>query len=349
MNVVALSALTDALVMLADVVDLSPEQSRAAITEIIDGLADPVLVGAFLTALRMKGEVADELAGAVQAVRARMTPLEIPAACRPLLDTCGTGGDGANSVNISTAAAIVVAACGVRVAKHGNRAASGNSGSAEVLTELGVKIDASHETLRRNLEDVGIAFLFAPNFHPALRHASPVRKMLPFRTLFNFVGPLANPCRPEFQLIGVPDRNRARMLARTLSELNTTSEVEAYVVAGGGGLDEVSLRGVNVVERVQGNVDHPNEFWEALDFGLPTPSNDELRVDGPGQSASRIREMLQGAPGAVRSVVLANAAAALRLVGKVNSLREGVMVASEAIDRGDASRLLAKWARASHE
>ena len=343
------SALHEALILLGEPRDLSPSQSRSAVTEIIDGQADPVVISAFLTALRIKGEVADELAGAVLAVRDRMTVLEVPPSCRPLLDTCGTGGDGANTVNVSTAAAIVVASCGVRVAKHGNRSASGNSGSAEVLSELGIDIDAAPDRLLRGLEDVGIAFLFAPKFHPALRHAAPIRRQLPFRTLFNLVGPLANPSRPEFQLIGVPDRDKARMIARALVEMGdaTGARPRAFVVAGGRGLDEVGLSGPNALERVDGPDDHPVQFWNVEDFGLPEVEPESLRVSGPADSASRIRAMLDGEKGPVRAVVAANAAAALLLVGKAGSLVEGVAIATEAIDRGDASRLLRRWRAAS--
>ena len=341
------TALSEAVATVSGGKDLATEACRAAITEIIDGAADPALVAAFLTALRMKGETAEELAGAVLAVRARMEPLEIPASCRPLLDTCGTGGDGANTVNVSTATAIVVAACGVRVAKHGNRSATGNSGSSEVLTELGVDINAPHELLVRGLEDLGIAFLFAPRFHPAMRHAAPIRRLLPFRTLFNLVGPLANPARPETQIIGVPDRNKALMITwafLAMWEPGDRSGLRAYVIAGGGDLDEVSLWGTNVVETVDGNLYHPPLFWEEYDFGLPRVAPDRLRVSGPVESAGKIRDLLQGERGPVRDVVLANAAAALMLVGKAASLPEGVAIAAEAIDRGLAARLLRDWA-----
>jgi len=347
---VADSALSHALVLLGQRLDLSSDLAQGAVTEIIDGHAEPAAIAAFLTALKLKGEIADELSGAVLAVRQRMTTLEIPTRLRPVLDTCGTGGDGANSVNISTAVAIVVAACGVRVAKHGNRSASGNSGSAEVLGELGVNIQPPHSTLVRCLEDVGITFLFAPAFHPALRHAAPVRKLLPFRTLFNLVGPLVNPARPEFQLLGTTDRDRSRMMARALVNLNEADGVprKAYVVAGGSGLDEVSLEGSNVVEVVDGANESPAEFWEATDFGLPPSTRKELRVSGPAQSATMIREMLRGKPGPVRNVVLANAASALRLTGHASTLAEGVHKAAGPIDRGEALALLERWARVSN-
>ncbi len=329
---------------------LEIEQSRLAVTEIIDGEAEPALVAAFLTALAFRGETANDLAGAVAAVRSRMTPLEIDPSCRPILDTCGTGGDGANSVNISTAAALVVAACGVRVAKHGNRSASGNSGSAEVLTELGVKIDPDAIVIHRCLSDIGITFLLAPRFHPAMKHAAPIRRLLPFRTLLNLVGPLANPASPEFQLIGVPDAATATLMAQAIREIQAeeVSTKAALVVAGAGGLDEVSLAGENRVHMV--GVASPRiATWEPADFGLPASSKQDLQVTGPADSAARVRAMLDGELGPVRDVVLANASAALLLVGRANSLVEGVAIAAKAIDRRDAAKLLVNWAELSHQ
>ncbi len=328
--------------------DLSLDQSRDAVAEIIDGSAEAAEIAAFLTALRIKGETSDELAGAVLAAREKMVRFDVLSSLRPILDTCGTGGDGANTVNVSTAAAIVVAACGVRVAKHGNRSASGNSGSAEVLTELGVKIDADHSVLIRCLEEVGVTFLYAPAFHPALRHAATVRKTLPFRTLFNLVGPLANPARPDAQVIGVPDSARADLMARTLSRLHPRAEdssrvglpmspagaraetleisrgcsIRALIVTGEDGMDEVTLGGATLVRGVS---PHRFEFaWTPADFGLPTVPVSALAVSGPSESAGLIRSMLVGDRGPVRDVVLANAAAALSLVNEIDSVAEGV-------------------------
>jgi anthranilate phosphoribosyltransferase len=255
-----------------------------------------------------------------------------------VLDTCGTGGDGARSVNVSTASAVVVAACGVPVAKHGNRAASGNSGSAEVLAELGVAVEAEPTTLGRCLAELGIAFLFAPRFHPGLRPLAAVRKQLPFRTLFNLVGPLANPARPDYQLVGVAGEGPARLVAEALVQLGTR---RAAVVTGLDGLDEVSLGAptrVLVVER--GAVSE--RLWEPSEFGLGPVSASELRVSGPAESAAKIRAMLAGEPGPVRDVVLANAAAALWVVG-VGTLRDSVDRAAEAVDSSRAADLLRRW------
>jgi anthranilate phosphoribosyltransferase len=264
---------------------------------------------------------------------------------RPLLDTCGTGGDGANTVNVSTATAIVVAACGVPVAKHGNRSASGNSGSAEVLTELGVAIDAPPARLRRCLSELGITFLFAPAFHPALRFAASVRRQLPFRTLFNLVGPLANPARPQLQLVGVAGERQADLVARTLVRLGVR---RAAVVTGGDGLDEVTLDGPTRVRWIEGG-ELTLEHWSPEDFGLSRVPAMALQVAGPAESAARLREFLAGWKGPIRDLILANSAAALRVAEGASSisLTEGVDRAAQAVDSGDAGRLLERWGRLS--
>lgn len=330
--------MTDALSVLGDARSLSIDQARDAVGEIVDGRASEVGVAAFLAALKVKGESEDELAGAVQAVRDRMRPLDSPR--RPILDTCGTGGDGAASVNVSTAAAIVSAAAGAVVAKHGNRSASGVSGSSEVLDRLGVAIDPGPEVLARCLEELGIAFLFAPSFHPALRHAAGVRKQLPFRTLFNLVGPLANPTRPEFQLVGVPNDRLAGLMASALARLGVT---RAAVVTGPEGLDEVGLSGPTRVLWVEGGYVEPRT-WLPEEFGLPPVRAEELRVTDPSDSADRIRRTLDGEVGPARHVILANAASALMVAGLAGGPAEGVSKASEAIDSGRARALLDRWA-----
>ena len=262
-----------------------------------------------------------------------------------VLDTCGTGGDGANTVNISTASALVVAACGVPVAKHGNRSASGNSGSAEVLAELGVAVEADPAVLRRCLTELGITFLFAPRFHPALRFAAPVRRQLPFRTLFNLIGPLANPTRPAFQLIGVPDDRPAELMASALARLGVT---RAAVVTGSDGIDEVSLDGPTRVRWVEGGT-VTIRTWHPEEFGLPTVRPPSLRVSGPVETASRLRAVFTGSKGPDRDTVLANAAAALLVAGRVEGLAEGVALASRAIDEGRAAILLERWSRSSRD
>ncbi len=335
--------LIEALKKLAAGIDLSAEETAASVSALMAGTESDVVIAAFLTALRVKGETANELAGAVMAVRERMASWEVDPVRRPLIDTCGTGGDGADSVNVSTAAAIVVAACGVSVAKHGNRSATGRSGSAEVLTELGVAIEAEPERLRRCLAELGITFLFAPAFHPALRHAASVRKSLPFRTLFNLVGPLANPARPEYQLVGVAGQAQANLVAGALVRLGIR---RASVVTGGDGLDEVTLDGPTRVLWVEAGV-VSERTWTPEDFNLPRVQAGSLRVAGPADSASRLRGFLAGEPGPVRSIVLANSAAALLVAGAVDHLREGVQIAAGAVDSGAAAALLEAWGRLS--
>lgn len=341
-----MSPLATALANLAARRDLTANQTRAAVAQIIDGQATEATIAAFLTALKLRGETAEALAGAVQAVRERMTPLDVPDRLRPLLDTCGTGGDGAHTVNVSTAAALVAAACGVRVAKHGNRSASGNSGSAEVLTELGVTIDAEPPVLLRALDELGIAFLFAPRFHPALRHAGPVRRQLPFRTLFNLIGPLANPARPEHQIIGVPDDPTARLVAAALAMLDQPPAARVAVVCGDGRFDEVTPWATTRALWL-GKATDPPSTWSPEDFGSPTPDLTALKVSGPADSAARIRRVLAGQPGPERELVVANAAVALTVATAAGGLREGLARAREAIDSGAAARLLGRWAELS--
>jgi len=338
-------ALVSALGRLSEGGDLTEPEAHAAVGTIMAGEATEAVLAAFLTALRLKGETPDELAGAVRAVRERMTLWDDGSEPRPpVLDTCGTGGDGANTVNISTATAIVVAASGMAVAKHGNRSASGNSGSAEVLVELGIEIEAPPNRLKRCLTELGLTFLYAPKFHPALQHAGPVRRQLPFRTLFNLVGPLANPARPEYQIVGVSGERQAHLVAEALVRLGTH---RAAVVRGEDGLDEVTLGGPTHVLWVEAGT-IVSKTWTPADFGLASVVASELRVSGPSESATRLRGFLTGEPGPVRSSVLANAAAALLVADRVESLVEGVGLAAESVDSGRAANLLDRWREMSH-
>ena len=335
--------LAEALNLLGSRQELTESQARTAVDAIMSGDAPETMIGAFLTALRVKGESAEELSGAVGAVRDRMEGARLFEGLPPSLDTCGTGGDGTNTVNISTASAVVVAASGVRVAKHGNRSASGNSGSAEVLGELGIDIEAPAEVLLRCLDLLGVTFLYAPRFHPAMRFAGPVRRQLPFRTLFNMIGPLANPARPAYQLIGVPDARQADLMAGAIARVGVS---RAAVVTGFGGLDEVSLDGPTRVCWVEsGRVEVRS--WEPAEFGLSAVRADDLRVSGPAESASRLRALFGGRAGPDRDSVLANSAAALLVAGRVETVGEGVMVAASAIDQGLAESLLDRWSRMS--
>jgi anthranilate phosphoribosyltransferase len=335
--------LVEALKVLGRGRDLSAPETSAAVSEIMAGEASDAVISAFLTALHVKGETADELTGAVQAVRDRMAGWDPTGLPGPLVDTCGTGGDGANTVNISTAAAIVVAACGVPIAKHGNRSASGNSGSAEVLTELGIGVDAELAVVRRCLAEVGITFLFAPKYHPALKFAGPVRRQLPFRTLFNLIGPLANPARPDFQLVGAPGERQAELIALALARLGSR---RAAVVTGSDGLDEVTLGGVTRVRWVESG-EVTLKSWQVEDFGLAPNRAEDLRVSGPAQSADLILRCLGGEHGPVRDLVLANSAAALLVAGVVDTVRVGVDRAAHVVDSGAAARLLERWRKVS--
>lgn len=338
-----IAPLLAALEVLAGGRSLTEREAREAVAAIMTGEASEVLIAAFLSGLRVRGETAEELAGAVAAARGGAVGWPAVADLPPTLDTCGTGGDGACTVNVSTATAIVVAACGVPVAKHGNRSASGNSGSAEVLAELGVAVEADPVVLMRCLRELGLTFLFAPRFHPALRFAVPVRRQLPFRTLFNLVGPLANPARPAFQLVGVPDVRLADLVADAVARLGVT---RAAIVTGGDGLDEVSLGGETRVRWVEaGRI--TTRSWSPHDFGLGPVAPAELRVAGPDASARAIRDLLAGRSGPVRATVLANAAAALLVAGAVPDLRSGVEQAERAVDEGLADDLLRRWVEAS--
>ncbi|HZW33373.1 MAG TPA: anthranilate phosphoribosyltransferase [Isosphaeraceae bacterium] len=318
---------------------LSAAEAERAVGSLLDGEVSEAVAAAFLTAMRVKGESADELEGAVRAVRARMVPWESPIEPARLVDTCGTGGDGAGTVNLSTAAAIVVAACGVPVVKHGNRAASGRSGSSDVLSALGVASDPGPDLLRRCLQDLNIAFLFAPRFHPGLKQVAAVRSQLPFRTVFNLIGPLCNPAGPGYQLIGTPDEARAELLADVLARLPHLQR--AAVVTGLDGLDEVTLDGSTSVRVVEAGTVR-RESWRPEDFGLERSHAAVLRVGSPEESAERIRRIFHDEPGPARDYVLANSAAALWVTGRF-ALREGVARAATAIDSGAAARLLDRW------
>ena len=319
--------------------DLSPSEIEAAMDAILDGEASGPQIAAFVVALRMKGESADEIAAAARALRKHCETIR-PNVEGPLLDTCGTGGDGLHTFNISTAAAVVVAACGISVAKHGNRAVSSQAGSADVLEALGVRIDLSAERVRRCIEEVGIGFLFAPSHHAAMRHAAPVRRELGIRTLFNLLGPLSNPASATHQLLGVYDSGRVEQLAQALGSLGLSA---GWVVHGQGGLDEVSPSGpTTVAELRDGRVStfevSPN------DFGLSEVPMEGLRGGDASRNAEIIRGVLGGEEGPPRVAVLLNAAAALCVTGAAVDPRAAVERASEAVDSGAASDTLERWA-----
>ncbi len=335
------SAFAAALRRVAGGASLSAADSQETVGALLDGVVSEAAAASFLTALHVKGESAEELLGAVRAIRQRMITFGPLDAVAGGLDTCGTGGDGASTVNVSTAAAILVAACGVRVVKHGNRAASGRSGSSEVLERLGVSVEVDPPTLRRCCDELGIAFLFAPSFHPGLRGLAPLRRQLPFRTVFNLVGPLCNPASPAFQLVGVPREQDARLLADVLGRMESIRR--AVVVTGSDGLDEVTLHGPTHVRVLEDGAVREAR-WAPEDFGLRRVRAAELKVASPEASAAALRRFLAGEAGPVREIVLANAAAALWTVAPC-PLPQAVARVAAAVDTGAAARLLERWSQ----
>jgi anthranilate phosphoribosyltransferase len=318
---------------------LSVEEAENAARSIMREEATPAQVAGFLMALRTKGETADELEGFARAMLAMAHRVESD---EPVVDTCGTGGDRAGTFNISTIAAIVVAACGVRVAKHGNRAASSRCGSADVLEGLGVRIDLDRAGVARCLEDVGIGFMFAPVFHPATAYAAGIRRELHVPTLFNFLGPLTNPARPVAQVVGVSDPRMLPLVAQVLARRGA----HAMVFRGEDGLDELTTTALSTVQETRdGQV--RERMLDASDLGLATATAEDLRGGDLETNVAIARSILRGQTGPRRDVVLLNAAAALDVAGAVGSLEEGIARAGEAIDRGSALGLLDRWVAAS--
>lgn len=329
--------------LLAAGVDLSREQMAQAIDLLMRGDASEGEVGLLLTSLRTKGETADELAGAALAMRQHMTPIR--SSYDVFIDTCGTGGDRSGTFNISTAAAIVTAAAGVPVAKHGNRRVTSATGSADVLTELGVNVMADVSIVERCLAELGLAFCFAPLCHPAMKFVAPVRQKLGGPTIFNLLGPLSNPASAPFQMIGVGNPDVREKMAAALASLNTR---RAIVVHGEDGLDELTLAGSTLVSECQGGT--VREFrWQPEDFGLARAPLDSIKVENPAASAQIIRQVLQGQDGPARDIVVLNAAAALWTAGKSADPRECARLAEEAIRSRSAENLLARLAELSHQ
>ena len=313
---------------------LTTIEMRAAISSIMRGEESPEVIAALLTAIRMRGETAEELTGAAQSLR--------EAAVKPnihrtgIADTCGTGGSPVPTFNVSTAAAIVASACGLPIAKHGNRSFSSSTGSADVLVALGVNIEAPHDVVSDCLNEFGLAFFFAPLWHPAMKHAGPVRRALGFRTLFNLVGPLANPARIEFQLLGVGQRESMIKMAEAVRLLGIR---RAAVVWAEDGVDEVSLSATTHVLHVTPS-GTTSLAWKPTDFGLESVSLEDLYVDGPAASAAMIRSVLAGTSGPATDITIANAAATLWTAGLAREVREGVVLAKEAIVSGAAQSQL---------
>ncbi len=331
----------DFLTALAARRNLDEDQVRLLMRGIRDGDIGDVETAALLVAWRMKGETAEEIAAAAATLRENMVALDPPVP--DVLDTCGTGGDGTGTFNISTAAALVAAGAGVPVVKHGNRAVSGKSGSAEVLESLGVSVGADPGHARRCLEHAGFAFCLASVFHPAWRQVGAVRRRLGVTTTFNCLGPLANPARSPYQLIGVGRPEWLAPAAHALARLGTR---HALVVRGDDGLDEVSLSAPTRVFEVRGTAVHCRE-WTAADFGLEPVALEELRADSPADSAGRLRDVLRGIEGPALRVVLANAAAALVAAERAPTPAAGVALARASIRSGKARRVLDRLAAIS--
>lgn len=316
--------------------DLSLEETSAAVESIMSGECTQGEIALLLTGLRLKGETVEEVAGAAAAMRRRMT--RIRTRRQGLIDTCGTGGDGLGTFNISTAAALVTAAAGVPVAKHGNRRVTSKSGSADVLAQLGVNIEAGAACVEACLDELGICFCFAPLWHASMKQVAPVREKLGVPTIFNLLGPLTNPAGAPFQLLGVGRAELRPLLSRALALLGTE---RALVVRGDDGLDEVTLAGTTEVSEVCGG--QTREFvWTAADFGVEPAGLAALTVGGPAESAQVIRAVLAGKPGPPRDIVVMNAAAALWTARKADDLPASARLAAEAIDGGAARDLLAR-------
>jgi len=322
-------------------VDLSREQAASALDAMLEGTAPVTQMAALLVALRMKGETPDEIAGAAQALRSRATRVEVSS--DRLIDTCGTGGDASHTFNISTTAAFVAAAGGARVAKHGNRAVSSKCGSADVLAALGVEVELPPQAVGACIEECGIGFLFAPRHHAAMRHVAPVRKDLGLRTLFNLLGPLANPAGARRQLLGVYSPQLVPVLAQTLLELGCD---RAFVVHGFGGLDEISTAGPTVICEVRDRRVRQFEL-NPEDAGVQRAPLEGLRGGDAQENAEILRGVLRGEKGARRAAILLNAGAALAAAGLCEDIREGVRLAERAVDSGAALDRVEKLVHAS--
>ena len=322
--------------------DLTTAEAAAAMASIMKGEAAQAQIAGLLVGLSIKGERPTELVGFAQTMRANAVAITPPAGA--VFDTCGTGGDRSGTFNISTASALVLAACGMRIAKHGNRSVSSQCGSADVLEALGVNIQATPAVVEQCLNEVGVAFLFAPTFHPAMKHAAQVRKDLGVRTAFNLLGPLINPARPSRQIVGVPRPELTELLARSLSLLGSE---RAWVVHGADGLDELSTTGYTKVSESRG--DSVQTFYvHPADFGLAKASPESLKGGDAAKNAAIVRAVVSGEAGPQRDVVLLNAGAALFVAGQAETVKAGIGKAAAAIDSGSAKTVLEKLTAVSN-
>jgi anthranilate phosphoribosyltransferase len=333
----------DALSLLLDGRDLTREQSRCVMDAIMSGDATPAQIGGFLVALRLKGETAAEIAGAAEAMRAHV--VAVAPVRDDLVDTAGTGGDGGRTFNISTAAALVAAAAGAGVAKHGNRSVSSSSGSADVLEALGFRLDLAPTRIAESIDTLGFGFMFAPTHHPAMKHAGPVRRELAARTVFNVLGPLTNPAGARAQVVGVYSAELVPVIADVLAQLEAR---RAFVVHGAGGIDELSPAGPNLVYEVRDGEVTRREI-DPLDLGVPRCDPAELVGGTPEENAAKIRGVFHGEDGGGRSAILLNAAGAIAAGGHAADLREGLELARAALDSGAAAERLDALAAFSQE
>jgi anthranilate phosphoribosyltransferase len=321
--------------------DLTAGEAGETIDQIFAGEASAAQIAAFVAALRVKGETVEEISGFVGALLARSEPLSIEG---DLVDTCGTGGDRSSSINVSTIAALVLAGAGIKVCKHGNRALSSQSGSADVLEALGVVIDLGPNGVKRCVEEVGMGFCFAPRFHPAMRHAGPVRRELGVPTIFNVLGPLANPARACLRVVGVSD---PRVAEKMLRVLGANGCKRAMVVHGSDGLDELSTTGPSSVHELLPDGSVEFRIVDPKEFGLPVVSLNDLRGGSATDNAVAVRAVLDGTEGPYRDIALLNSAAGLVVSGKVEDFSDGIRLASEVIDDGRARAVLENLVRVS--
>jgi len=330
--------------------DLSEEEMIAVMDEIMGGNATDAQIGSFLTALRMKGETISEITGAAKVMRAKATPISIQDSAismdrdeinvdqETIVDTCGTGGDGTNTFNVSTTTAFVAAGGGLKVAKHGNRSVSSQCGSADVLEALGVNLEVTPRVVEESIRDIGIGFLYAPKLHGAMKYAIGPRREVGIRSVFNVLGPLTNPAGANVQVLGVYDSGLTSVLAEVLRRLGSTS---ALVVFGEGSFDEISIVGPTQVSELREGVIR-NYSIEPEDFGMSRASVSDIKGGDAQENAAIVREVLDGRPGPRRDIVLLNAGAAFYAAGKATGMKEGIEMAAESIDSGMAAQKLAK-------
>jgi anthranilate phosphoribosyltransferase len=328
--------IAEAIRKVADGVDLTAEEARAAMAEIMSGDASPVQISAFLVALRIKGEVVEEVTEFARVMRSHALPVRTRR--RPVVDTCGTGGDALKTFNVSTVAAFVAAGAGVAVAKHGNRSVTSKCGSADVLEALGIRFDMPPEEVGRCVDEIGIGFMFAPSYHPAMKYAAPVRRELGLRTVFNALGPLTNPAAAESQVLGVYAPELTVLHAGVLRNLGSS---RAFVVYGEGGLDELSTLGPTRVAELRDGEIRTYDL-EPEEVGLPRARAEDLVGASPDENARMLVEILEGKDGPRRDIAVLNAAAAIAAAGMADTLKEAVAVANESIDSGAALEKLRK-------